>query len=160
MMNKGCSNAAWHSSVCSYLIQDGLHSKSSTTWWIWGAYDFTCSTCWMFVDHSAPVMSLNREATWFAVSAAQAFHTSLSAFFRETLWVASLAAVLCNGEVTFWWMCKMPPVVLFSSRQATGQPSPELGMRPKFTRSATSHSWSWGKEKYTKFSRVTWSISF
>lgn len=130
-------------------VQDGLHSKSSTTWWIWGAYDLTCSMCWMFVIHDAPVMSFKREVMRFAVSSAQACHTSRSAFFPETLWVASLiagiAAVFGNGEATFWWMCKMPPVVFFSRRQATGQLSSELGMRPRFTRSATSHSWSWEK---------------
>lgn len=134
-------------SICS--AQDGLHSKSSTIWWTWGAYDLTCSMCWMFVIHGAPVMSFKRQAIWFAVSAAQACHTSLSTFFPETLSVVSstaeTAAVFGNGEVTFWWMCKMPPVVLFSSRQATGQPSSELGMRPRFTRSAMSHSWSWKK---------------
>lgn len=136
--------------------QDGLHSRSSTIWWTWGAYDLTCSTCRMFVIHWAPVTSFKREEIRFAVSLAQTRHTSLSAVFLETLGVASsfseMAAVLGNGEVTFWWMCKMPPLFLFSSRQATGQPSSELGMRPRFTRSAMSHSWSWKKiNKWSRF---------
>lgn len=109
-----------------------------------------CSMCWMFAVHSVPVRSLKREAMCFAVSSAQACHTSLSAFLPETFWMASLAAVFCNGEVMFWCMCKTPPVVPLSSRQATGQPSSELGMRPRFTRSATSHSWSWKSKSQTK----------
>lgn len=131
--------------------QDGLQIRSSTTWWTWGAYDFTCSMCWMFVVHHAPVMSLKRQVIRFDVSSAQACHASLSAFFPETfrVVVSSItgpAAAFSNGEVTFWWMCKMPPVVLFSRRQATGQPSSELGMRPRFTRSAMLSSWSWKNE--------------
>lgn len=134
-------------SVLISSAQDGLHSKSSTIWWTWGAYDFTCSICWIFVNHSTSVMSFKIEVMRFAVSSAQVCQTSLSAAFPETPWMTSLisgmAAVFGNGVVTFWWMCKTPPVVFFSSRQATGQPSSELGMRPRFTLSAMSHSWSW-----------------
>ena len=60
----------------------------------------------MVVIQAAPVMSFKREVMRFAVSSAQARHTSLSAVFPETLWVASsiagMAAVFGNGEVTFW----------------------------------------------------------
>lgn len=135
----------------SSSAQDGRHSRSSTMWWTWGAYDLTCSVCWMLVIHCELVASFKREVIWFAVSSAQACHACLSAVFLERLWAAlsfsGKLSVLGNGEVTFWWMCKMPPVFLFSRRQAIGQPSSELGIRPRFTRSATSASWSWKKEE-------------
>lgn len=128
-------------------------------WWTWGAYDLTCSICWISALQGPLVTSCKRQAIRFAVSLAQACHASLPAVLLETLCVSlSCTGPACvtraTGEVTFWWMCKTPPVFLLSSRQATGQPSSELGMRPKLTRSAMSHSCSWEKEGKVNFVNV------
>lgn len=129
-----------HISRC--VCQRGLHSKSRTTWLICGAYVLTCSICLIFVFHSFPVMSNKSVQMRPAVSEAQAVHTCISLWFEEPL-LTSIAdecsgGLWCKGVVTLWCICSIPPVPLFSRRHATGQPSSELGMRPKFTRSARS----------------------
>lgn len=132
--------------ICVY--RRGLHSKSNTTWLTCGAYVLTCSICLMSVFHLPPVMSNNSVQMRLAVSLAQAVHASISLLL---LWGDSSTFITdewsdvswCKGVVTFWWICSIPPVPLFSRRHAVGQPSSELGMRPKFTRSARSLKGSW-----------------
>ncbi len=134
------------------VYQRCLHSKSRTTWLICGAYVLTCSMCLIFVFHLLPVMSDKRVQMRLAVSEAQAVHACISLWIlREDSSIEepfSTSIDECSsgswrkGVVTFWWICSIPPVSLFSSRHATDQPSSELGMRPKFTRSARSHNGS------------------
>ncbi len=134
------------------VYQRCLHSKSRTTWLICGAYVLTCSMCLIFVFHLLPVMSDKSVQMRLAVSEAQAVHACISLWIlREDSSIEepfSTSIDECSsgswrkGVVTFWWICSIPPVSLFSSRHATGQPSSELGMRPKFTRSARSHNGS------------------
>lgn len=135
-------SAVW---LCS-----GLHSRSRTTWWMWGAYDFTFSMCLMFVSHDAPLISFKITAMRLAVSSAQSLQNCLSAFFPQNLRegslqnsaISSAAWALVEGKEIFWWMCKNPPLFFFRRRQATGQPSSELGINPRLTRSAMSLSCS------------------
>lgn len=171
-----CYDEKQSHTVLPWLLspQSGLHSKTSTVWWMWGAYDLTCSLCWTPVFHGLPVMSCSREAMWMAVPFVQAPQTSLSLLLGDTspwsppkmspLYMTGTEevsqSVIWCGAVTFWWICNMPPVLFLSSRQATGQPSAELGIRPKFTRSARLHNGSWKKHPKRLFSdHINWLIS-
>jgi len=121
-----------YSTMHFYTFSDGLHSKSTTTWSMCGAYDFTCviTTTVTLHGHAVGWFSCRRDSTSTAAPLAQRAHTLFLLSF--TPW----ATPSCL-ELTQEWMWSQPPEWGLSALQAVNQPSLLDGIRPKLTLSAT-----------------------